>query len=221
MHFLKIPSIQKNIDFFCEKVYNLFKCDCLPRKEGPCAYMKKIITVANAMTAFRIVGSLCLIFISYDTVAFFILYSLCGLSDALDGFVARRTNSVTPLGSKLDSIADLTFYSVMCYKILPILMELLPLWLWIMTFSVIFVRILAYVAAAIRFKRFASIHTYLNKATGLMLFAMPYMLKTPMDLVYCIIACAVAMASSAEELLIHVLSPNYSDKNKSVFMINK
>ncbi len=183
--------------------------------------MKKIFTVPNLLTVFRIVGSVFLIFIRYDTAAFFILYSLCGISDALDGFVARRTTGATPLGSMLDSIADLTFYSAMCYKIFPILTSLLPTWLWIMTFTVVFVRILAYAAAAIRFKRFASIHTYLNKATGIMLFVMPYMLKTPADLMYCIVSCCVAAASSSEELLIHLLSPAYSDKNKSIFMIKK
>jgi len=173
------------------------------------------------MTEFRFVGSLCLIFINYDTAAFFILYSLCGISDALDGFVARITKSVSAFGSKLDSIADLAFYSVMCFKIMPELLALLPVWLWVMTFSVVSVRILAYAVAAIRFKKFASIHTYLNKATGIMLFVMPYMLKTPADLIYCTAACAVAAASSCEELLIHTVSKSYSDKNKSIFLVCK
>ncbi len=181
--------------------------------------VKKLINVPNILTMLRIIGSIAMIFISYDTAAFFIVYSLSGVSDALDGFIARRTGKVTAFGSKLDSIADLTFYTVMGIKILPVLIKLLPLWLWIMTLSVIFVRILAYVAAALRFKRFASIHTYLNKATGLMLFAMPYMLKLKFALAYCITACCVAMASSLEELAIHVFAREYSDRNKSIFKL--
>ncbi len=181
--------------------------------------MNKLLTVPNILTLLRIVGSLCLIFISYDTAAFFIIYSLSGISDALDGFIARRTGQITALGSKLDSIADLLLYSVMGIKILPLLLKLLPAWLWVMTLIVIFIRILAYVAAAVRFKRFASIHTYLNKATGLMLFVMPYMLKTSIDLAFCTVSCFVALASSAEELLIHIFSRSYSDRNKSIFAL--
>lgn len=179
------------------------------------------MTAPNLLTLFRIFGSTGLIFIDYDTAAFFVLYSLCGISDAFDGFIARRTGTVSALGSKLDSIADLVFYSVMGVKILPILLVLLPIWLWIMTFAVIFIRCLAYVAAAIRFRRFASIHTYLNKATGIMLFVMPYALMTAFGLAYCITACCVAMASSVEELCIHLISKSYSDKNKSIFILHK
>ena len=41
-----------------------------------------------------------------------ILYSLCGLSDILDGYVARKMNLQSTRGAKLDSLADLIMYTV-------------------------------------------------------------------------------------------------------------
>lgn len=180
--------------------------------------MNALLTIPNLLTLFRIAGAVSLIFIDYSTTPFFIIYFLSGLSDALDGFIARATNSVTLLGSKLDSIADISFYAVMCFKVLNKLIKILPIWLWISTFAVISIRISAYVVAAVKFKKFASIHTYLNKATGLALFFLPYVLTKSFALVYCICACAIALLGSLEELLIHALSKCYIDRKKSIFI---
>ncbi len=46
-----------------------------------------------------------------------------------DGVVARKTNTVCELGSKLDTVADFVFILVCMIKLLPILN--IPLWLWI------------------------------------------------------------------------------------------
>ena len=53
--------------------------------------MKKHI--ANIITGSRIVFSLSLLFIPLSSAWFYALYLLCGLSDMVDGTVARRTRS--------------------------------------------------------------------------------------------------------------------------------
>lgn len=63
---------------------------------------------ANIITGFRIVGSIFLLPLSVFTLEFYIVYLLCGLSDMIDGTIARKTDSVSELGSKLDTIADPT-----------------------------------------------------------------------------------------------------------------
>ena len=77
--------------------------------------------IPNLITMVRIIGSLCLLFVQPLKKPFYIIYTIAGLSDALDGFIARKTNSVSELGSKLDSIADLSFYIVMILRLFPVL----------------------------------------------------------------------------------------------------
>ena len=41
------------------------------------------------------------------SIKFFIIYTYCGISDMLDGTIARKTETSTELGSILDGLADL------------------------------------------------------------------------------------------------------------------
>ena len=52
---------------------------------------------------------------------FFAIYALTGLTDVLDGWIARKMGSASQFGAKLDSVADLIFYAVMLIMIFPIL----------------------------------------------------------------------------------------------------
>ena len=71
-------------------------------------------SVANIVTCFRIVGSIVLLPISVFSLEFYITYLLCGLSDMIDGTIARKTNSASEFGSKLDTVADIIFVIVDC-----------------------------------------------------------------------------------------------------------
>jgi len=163
----------------------------------------------NLITTIRIVGSVCLLFLKPLSKAFFIVYTLSGLSDAIDGFVARKTNSVSELGTKLDSIADLMFYIVMIAKILPMLIEKLPFWIWYMVLAVVIMRMCSYTIAAIRFHRFSSLHTYLNKTATLMIFFVPYVISKSFIGTFCFIICVLGILSSAEEIVIHLTRKEY------------
>ena len=85
--------------------------------------------MANTITFFRIAAGIVLLFCPVFSPAFYALYIAAGLSDMLDGFVARKTDTVSKLGTKLDTIADLVLVVVCLIKLLPILS--LPAWLYI------------------------------------------------------------------------------------------
>ena len=177
--------------------------------------------IPNLITMVRIVGSLCLLFVEPLKKPFYIIYTIAGLSDAFDGFIARKTNSVSELGSKLDSIADLCFYIVMILRIFPVLLEKLPFWIWYMVAAVVAMRIASYTISAVKFRRFASLHTYLNKAATLMIFFVPYLIGYGMISVYCTAICVIGILSSVEELVIHIKRKEYksnvsmyNDKNR-------
>ena len=181
----------------------------------------RIITVPNILTAFRIVGSLCLLFFRPPSLSFYILYSLCGFSDVLDGWIARSTGTTSELGAKLDSIADLLFYFVMVMGIMPVLIDILPVWLWAATGVVVLLRLASYLTAAIKYGRFASMHTYMNKVTGAAMFTMPYCLLAPCAVALCAVICLIAGLSSLEELIIHLVRREYNSGVKTIFDIRK
>ena len=181
----------------------------------------KHINLPNCITILRILGTLGLIFLPPMSIWFFVLYAFAGFTDVLDGYIARRTHTTSEIGAKLDSIADLLFYSVMLLKIFPILLEKLPLSMWITIAAIVVLRLAAYGVAALKYHRFASLHTWMNKATGAIVFGIPYMIGLPVAIPYCWTGCLIAGLASAEELLLHLFVKNYSTKIKSILDLKK
>jgi len=170
----------------------------------------------NLITSIRILGTFCLLFTKPFTVAFYIIYTISGISDLLDGFVARRLKIESELGAKLDSIADLVFYAVMLLRIFPVLLKILPYTLWTAVSIVILIRISAYAVAAIKYHRFASQHTWLNKASGASVFLIPYIINLTHAVPICFVLCSVAGLASLEELAIHIINKQYRSDVRSL-----
>ena len=97
----------------------------------------KLKYLPNYITCLRILGTGFLLFTKPLSVAFFITYLFTGVTDALDGFLARKLNIVSEFGAKLDSIADLLFYTVLLAKIFPALWETLPWVIWVVLAAVL------------------------------------------------------------------------------------
>lgn len=66
------------------------------------------INIANVLSISRILLAplILLSLLNYSKLTFFILLGIAGLTDALDGYFARKFNQVTKLGIVLDSVAD-------------------------------------------------------------------------------------------------------------------
>lgn len=172
--------------------------------------------IPNLITATRLVGVVLLLFVKPLSTAFFVIYTLCGISDVVDGTVARAMKCTSEFGAKLDSISDLLFYLMMLIRVFPPLYDAIPKWIWLFVALVIAVRLVSYLFAAIKYHRFASVHTYLNKATGFVVFLLPYVLMTKAITPFSIFVCSVAMLASVEELIIHITNKEYSDSKKSM-----
>ncbi len=171
----------------------------------------------NLITCLRLIGTVGLLLTHPLSESFFVVYIFTGLTDVLDGFLARLTKTTSEFGAKLDSIADLLFYGVMLIQIVPILRERLTVGVWIAIGVVLVVRAIAYVAALIRHRCFASLHTYLNKLTGLSVFLYPFALLSSIAVPVAWIVCGIAVVASAEELLIHLCSSDYASGVKTIF----
>ena len=128
--------------------------------------MKKHI--ANIVTSIRIIGSAYLLFSSVFSSLFYCIYLLCGVTDMIDGTIARKTNSVTSFGSYLDSVADFIFLIAASIKILPVIY--IPGWLWLVILIIFIMKITAVILRYIFAQQLMIEHTLMNKLTGLLLF---------------------------------------------------
>ena len=157
--------------------------------------MKKHI--ANILTGCRMIGSLLLLLFPAFSVGFYILYLFCGFSDMVDGTIARKTNSTSKFGSQLDTIADLIFVVVSLFKLLPVIH--VPQWLWIWGGVIAVIKISNIIWGYVSKKQFISFHTIMNKATGLLLFLLPFTISF-VELKYtAIVVCSIAVFSAIQE----------------------
>ena len=165
--------------------------------------MKKHI--ANIITGSRIVLSLPLLLIPLTSAWFYALYLLCGLSDMVDGTVARKTNSASAFGARLDTVSDFVFMFVALIKFVPHLH--IPVWLWIWIGIIAMIKLGNVVWGFVRTKKLISPHTILNKVTGLLLFLLPVTISF-VDLTYTLsIVCPIATVAA-----IHEVYDTYSEK---------
>lgn len=177
----------------------------------------EVVNLANAVTSLRLIGAVLMIFITPLSPAFYVVYTICGLSDGIDGTIARKMGTSSEFGARLDSVSDITFYLVMFIKLMPVLWDAMPMWLWYLVGVVLAVRVCAYALAYLKYHTMAAIHTYVNKVTGALVFLIPYMLLLPCEVTLCAITAVIALIGSAEEFLIHAVSPRYQAERKSIF----
>ena len=153
--------------------------------------------IANIVTGCRILGSVLLLFFPAFSVEFYIIYIICGFSDMIDGTIARKTNSTIEFGDKIDTVADLVFLTVSLIKMLPIIN--IPQWLWIWTVIIAIIKIGNIIWGYVSKKQFISLHTIMNKVTGLSLFLLPLTLSFVEVKYSSIVVCSIATFAAIQE----------------------
>lgn len=153
--------------------------------------------MANLITSIRIVCSMALMCCAALSPSFYALYLTAGLSDMVDGWVARRTNTASAFGAKLDTIADIVFVAVCLVKLLPI-MEL-PVWLYVWMGMIALIKVINMVSGLVVQKRFVAVHSVMNKVAGVLLFILPLTFSF-IDLRYsAAVVCLVANFAAVQE----------------------
>lgn len=176
--------------------------------------MKKI---PNIITGFRIACSITLLFVKPFSFIFFLLYIAGGMSDILDGFLARKMNITSKLGATLDSIADFLFIMVLLIIIFPYFDWTLWIICWIV--AIIVIRLTSLLMGFLKYHDLAFLHTYGNKMTGFTLFCFPFMyLFWGLDIT-AILLCSIATLSAFEELIINIISKTLDKDISSVCLI--
>ena len=154
--------------------------------------------IANCITVSRLLFSLAMILFPPSSVPFAVLYVLCGVTDVLDGFVARKLHTESKIGEMLDSAADLFFAVVYAVKILSFLNILLWMWIWVAVIGA--VKITSILIASTKAHRLLIEHSFGNKLTGLLLFFLP-LSACVADVKYgAILVCVVATGTVIKEM---------------------
>ncbi len=156
---------------------------------------KKKQMTADIITLSRIPFSLLLLVFSPYSYPFAVLYLLCGVTDVLDGFIARRFHTESEKGAKLDSIADLIFAVIYAVRILPLLS--VPHWIWIWTAVIAVIKITGILIASKKVNRLLIEHSFGNKLMGVLAFLLPLSVYIA-DVKYG--AAVVCIAATAAEI---------------------
>lgn len=115
----------------------------------------------------------------------------------IDGTVARKTNTVSELGSKLDTIADFIFFVVCLIKLIPIMN--IPVWIYFWIAIIAFIKAINVVSGYVLQKKLVAVHTVMNKVSGALLFILPLTFSI-LDLKYsAIVVCVVATFAAVQE----------------------
>ena len=150
--------------------------------------------MANVITISRIVSSLILLLCPTLSASFYCVYVLTGITDFLDGFIARRTRTISQLGAKIDTMADTIFVVVCLIKFLPEIRFPLWIYIWIVVVAIINI-ILGFMVN----KKYPAVHSVMNKITGVILFLLPLTFAR-IDLRYSgAFACVVATFAAIQE----------------------
>lgn len=129
--------------------------------------------------------------------AFYALYITAGVSDIVDGTIARKTGTVSEFGSKLDTVADFVLVVVCMIKLIPVIQ--IPTWLLVWIIMIAVIKAINLASGYVMRKEMVALHTVMNKVTGILLFVLPLTL-TFFDLVYSgVLVCAVATFAAIQE----------------------
>ena len=168
--------------------------------------------IPNALCWMRIACAFGLLFFIPFSFWFMLLYIFAGVTDMIDGTIARKLNSGSTFGANLDGIADLLFAIIGLSILLPVVE--FPVWATPVVLSILSIRIISITIAGIRFKQLVMLHTIANKAVVLIAW-MIFILYMFMDVeIILIIGCAVGLYAFVEDLIINCTSkePDFGNK---------
>jgi CDP-diacylglycerol--glycerol-3-phosphate 3-phosphatidyltransferase len=164
--------------------------------------------IPNLLSGFRLVAAPFLLGFAWTghPNLFLILLSISLLSDSVDGFIARRLNVASEMGTRLDSWGDLATY---------LTVPICAWWLWpeVLKREAFFVLVAigAYVvpilAGLAKFRRFPSYHTWAAKISAVLMSVAAFVLFIT-EIAWPFSLAAIIQALEAiEEVLITVVLP--------------
>ena len=154
----------------------------------------------NIISASRGIAGFAMLLFPVFNPWFWVLYCWGGISDMIDGALARKLNSVNGTGAVIDSLADLVF--VICSGILVLPTIDLPFWVWLWIAAIGVIKFVGITIGSYRQRKLAIPHSMTNKLTGILLFCLPFSIVRFDVLIPAVIVCISATASLFEDFQI-------------------
>ncbi|NKQ37026.1 MAG: CDP-alcohol phosphatidyltransferase family protein [Chloroflexi bacterium] len=179
-------------------------------------------TIPNLLTALRLLLIPILWALAWLQLPVFVGIGLliAGLTDALDGTIARKLNQVTRFGSKFDTLADSLLVISACAWLLmlrPVVFTQHPAaWLTAVVLSLAFTLV-----GWFKFRRFANLHLYTTKAAGTAacIFAVHAFLSGYYSVLLFYAAVGLFILSAIETLVLQLTQEQVDEHMGSIILV--
>lgn len=181
------------------------------------------LTIPNILSLYRLFmfPVIAAMIVLSKELAFAILLTISLNTDVWDGWIARRFKQKTPIGARLDSLADIGMYITALGGIIVFKIDEIGLDSWLFyVFVVCYVIVI--VSPLIKFGKIQSFHLYSIKAAGylqgiffILLFFVAYV---P---VYFYLMVNISLMAFIENLVIQLLIPEMRSDVKGIYWVVK
>ncbi|MEE8725022.1 MAG: CDP-alcohol phosphatidyltransferase family protein [Bifidobacterium crudilactis] len=176
-------------------------------------------SLPNLLSAMRMLCAAVLPLLTGDTRLWLCVYAVAGISDVLDGYVARRWHLESSIGAMLDSGADTLFMLASMASFLRIFPW--PSWLTAWVCALAFIKLTTAGLGWCKYRTVAFIHTRMNKISGIVVFFTPPAILLSGSATWAVLPCLIASFASIEELCITIVSSNHSPNVPSLRAVGR
>ncbi|MGZ8557483.1 MAG: CDP-alcohol phosphatidyltransferase family protein [Chitinophagaceae bacterium] len=183
---------------------------------------KRSYYIVNGITLYRLLAApfLALLIINQRPDLFKWMLAISFLTDAVDGYLARRYGVSSILGSKLDSIADDLTIVVAIIGIIVFKPEFIG---HETTFIILLLTlyIVQTALALVRYRRITSFHTYAAKVAAILqgiFLLLLFFLPDPVYILFYITALVTAI-DLAEEIILVLILPKWEADVKGLYWV--
>jgi CDP-diacylglycerol--glycerol-3-phosphate 3-phosphatidyltransferase len=184
---------------------------------------KPVFYIINGMTLYRLISGpfLVLLIILNHPPLFKWLLLISFLTDAIDGFLARKYRTTSAFGARLDSVADditilAAIIAMFVWHLAFILSEVIPLAILLILYLV------QNTLALRRYKRLTSFHTYSAKVAAIAqaAFLISFFFTSSPSWMFYVMALLTAI-DLLEEIILVIILPDYRTNVKGVYWVSK
>jgi CDP-diacylglycerol--glycerol-3-phosphate 3-phosphatidyltransferase len=176
--------------------------------------------VPNLISILRILSCALFFIIGNNTTLFFLVATIIGLSDILDGSLARKYKVQSKLGAQLDSIADSVFFISIFIYFCVYKTDLLIQYKYVLIIGVC-CKILPLIISLAKNRKIISIHTIMNKISGfIVIIGIILIVLFDANQIINIISLVISLAGIEESLII-LINKDIELNTKSFFCTKK
>lgn len=174
--------------------------------------------IPNILSISRIIFAAIIIIFANDKLIQFIAFVLSGITDILDGYLARKFNCATEKGAKLDSLGDLV---IITFVIIYFIIWEFDLIKWNITLIaiIIIIRFLSVIVCWSKNGQIYGLHTFLNKFIGFVVFIGIAVFFLTETFYFLNLTLWIALISAIEELIIFLKVTKPDINTKSILTI--